>query len=551
MLSSLLIKNYAIIDELNVQFNKGFSVITGETGAGKSIVLGALSLIIGQRADTSSLKDSAKKCVIEGRFNTAEQVGFKNFFEAHDLDYFQPIILRREIVPSGKSRAFVNDTPVQLTVLKEIGLQLIDIHSQHSNLELSKREFQLNVIDWYANNFDIKEKYFEAYSKLKQSQKEYKKLIEFESKEKADYDYNLFQFEQLEKLGLKAGEQQKLEEAQELLTHSEEIKEGYVNAFQTLDNEEFSLVSKVKDAVTILSNLSNYSADASDLHKRLESVYFELQDVANECDAQADGIEHDPEKLELINQRLDAIFTLQQKHGVASVEELLREQDILDSKLQAVASFDQEKEKLSAKIQKQVETTSVLSQKLNKSRSKVLKELEDLISDYLHQLGMPNAKLKIELNTLDSFTTNGLDEAVFMFAANKGSRLEEINKVASGGEMSRLMLSIKTVVAKSKELPAIVFDEIDTGISGETAKRMAEILKVMSGYMQVINITHLPQIASNADWHYQVYKNDTQTGVESGMRLLDANERIVEIAKMLSGENPNDAAIDNAKSLLK
>lgn len=550
MLSSLLIKNYAIIDELNVQFNKGFSVITGETGAGKSIILGALSLIIGQRADSSSLKNQETKCVIEGRFKTDEKADLKACFEEYDLDYEQPIILRREIVPSGKSRAFVNDTPVQLAILKTIGLQLIDIHSQHSNLELSKREFQLNVIDWFANNTDLRNAYAASYSKLKQTLKAYKKLVEVESKEKADYDYNLFQFEQLEKLGLKAGEQQQLEEEQELLTHSEEIKEGYVNAFQMLDREEFSLILKVKEAVVVLSKLTDYSSTALELYKRLESVYYELQDIASECENQAESIEHDPEKLELINQRLDAVFSLQQKHGVTTVEELISEQNQLDEKLQAVANFDVEKQKLTELIQEQEQETLKLSKKLNKSRTNVLKELESLISDYLHQLGMPNAKLKIELNTLDDFTPHGQDEAVFLFAANNGSRLEEINKVASGGEMSRLMLSIKTVVAKSKALPAIVFDEIDTGISGETAMRMAEILKAMSGYMQVINITHLPQIASKASQHFHVFKTDTETSVETGMKLLNKDDRIMEIAKMLSGENPNQAAIENAKILL-
>lgn len=550
MLETLSIKNYVIIQHLEVQFSNNFCVITGETGAGKSIIMGALSLILGQRADTSVLNNREKKCIIEGRFSVDNSTDINSFFDANDLDFELPITLRREINVSGKSRAFINDTPVTLNIIRELGIKLIDIHSQHSNLELGKRRFQLNVVDWYAGHFLLINEYSVQYKQLRKIEKEYNETVELATQAKADFDYYEFQFKQLDDLKLEGGELSELEAEQEILTHSEDIKTGLSTAFQLIDGDELSILPRLKETISSLNKISGYQSEIQSLQERLDSQYLELQDIASECELLAEKTEYDPSRLELITERLNSLYTLFQKHRVQTVEELILLRDEFDAKLQSAASYDLQLEKFEKELQDIRTELSDKAKKLTDSRKKQFPEIEKEIVGYLKELGMPNARFSIELKSLPDFQATGKDEVNFMFAANKGGTLEEITKVASGGEMSRLMLSIKTVVAKSKALPAIIFDEIDTGISGEIALKMGAILKSMAEYMQVINITHLPQIASKGNNHYIVYKKETPTGVETGMRQLNDDERVLEIAKMLSGEKPTSAAIENAKSLL-
>lgn len=550
MLSTLSIKNYAIIKKLDVHFAKGFCVITGETGAGKSIIMGALGLILGQRADSAVLNNNEGKCVVEGRFSVNSNNKLALFFEQNDLDYEVPIVLRREITSSGKSRAFINDTPVQLNLIRELGVQLIDIHSQHSNLELGKRQFQLNVIDWYAGHETLLQNYAEGYKKFKKLERQREDIAEIAAQSKADLDYYEFQFKQLDEASLKDGEMEELELELEVLTHSEEIKTGLNKVYQLLDGEEYDVLTKLKEAVSTMQKLVVYLPNANELHKRLESQFLEMRDIATECEILAEKTEHDPQRLELISDRLNFLYSLQQKHRVDRIGGLIALRNQFDDKIQQSASYDDELEKLDKALLASKNDLTQFASILTASRVKQFPALTKEIAAYLQQLGMPNGVFDIEINKKDDFSPSGIDEVFFLFSANKGGQLEEINKVASGGELSRLMLAIKTVVAKSKALSAIIFDEIDSGISGEVALKMGNILLNMSRYMQVINITHLPQIASKGENHYQVYKNETIESTETGIRELANDERIIEIAKMLSGANPNDAAIENAKSLM-
>jgi DNA repair protein RecN (Recombination protein N) len=550
MLSNLTIKNYAIIKHLDIAFSSGFCVLTGETGAGKSIIMGALGLILGQRADTTVLKDNKGKCVVEGKFAVAEKPELKRLFDVNDLDYELPVILRREIAPSGKTRAFVNDTPVQLQVMRELGLQLIDIHSQHSNLELGKRKFQLNVIDWYCGHQKLIDNYVLLYRNLKNLEKQFDEITTKAQQLKADFDYYEFQFKQLNEINLQSGEQEDLEKEQELLNHSEEIQAGLGHVYRLLDGGELNALAQISEAKQTMDKLSGFMPQAAELHERIESQYIEMRDIADECERLAETIEHDPKRLGYLNERLNVIYSLQQKHRVSSVEELIIIRDEFDSKLQDSASFDEELLRLEKAIKTENEKVAEAAQELHNSRKEQIEPIASEICTYLKQLGMPNATFKIELNKTESYGPDGTDEVFFLFAANKGSNIEEINKVASGGELSRLMLAIKTVVARSKALPAIIFDEIDTGISGEIASKMGSILLQMSKYMQVINITHLPQIASRGQNHYLVYKTETETETETGIRQLNNDERVEEIAKMLSGEVTNAAAYENARALL-
>jgi DNA repair protein RecN (Recombination protein N) len=550
MLVTLSIKNYAIIQELSVDFAPGFSVITGETGAGKSIIMGALSLILGQRADSSVLFDKELKCVIEGKFQLSPSEELTAFFEENDLDLENIILLRREITNAGKSRAFVNDTPVQLTLLRELGLKLIDIHSQHSNLDLGKRLFQLNVVDWFSDHKQLLDSYFETYKSWRNLELQYNLLKDKALQANTDLDYYHFQFKQLEEVKLVECEQAVLEQDQELLTHSEEIKSGLNQVFQLLDAAEINVIGSVKESITVIQRLVNYLPQAKSIIERLDSQLIELRDIAGECELLAEKTEHDPEKLALITDRLNTIYSLQQKHRVDSVEALIQLRNDFDTKIQTAASYDDELIKLEKLIQQEKEKLQKAADKLHHSRLAQLPKIEKEISLIVKQLGMQNAQFKVEIERRSDFTPNGNDDVFFLFNANKGGQLDEINRVASGGELSRLMLAIKTVVAKSKALPAIVFDEIDTGISGEIALKMGEILKDMANYMQVINITHLPQIAAKGSQHYFVFKNEASDRTVSGMRLLNHEERITEIAKMLSGDNPTPAAVENARSLL-
>ncbi len=552
MLSSLSIKNYAIIRDLEVTFNPGFCVLTGETGAGKSIIMGALGLILGQRADKSMLNNDSGKCIVEGKFMVNDIIAgkLKSFFGINDLDFEIPIILRREITPSGKSRAFINDTPVQLSVISELGLNLIDIHSQHSNLELGNHVFQLNVVDWYGGHEKLINDYQLVYKEMRALQKKYNEIAEAAQQSKADLDYYTFQFKQLEEAALVDGEQEELEQERELLSHSEEIKTGLGNVYQLLDNGEFSALSQLKEAVSVMQGLAGFFPEAKELHSRLESQHIEMQDIAAECERLAELTEYEPGRLENVNDRLNTIYSLQQKHRVETVAELIALRDEFDQKIQEAESYDEQLEKLNIEITAIREKVSSGAEKLHQSRMKALPKITKEIQGYLSQLGMPNAIMQVDIKTRKDFSSTGNDDVYFLFTANKGVAPEEINKVASGGELSRLMLAIKTVVARSKALPAIIFDEIDAGISGEIASKMARILAEMANYMQVINITHLPQIASKGTAHYCVFKKDFSDRVETDIRQLTEDERVVEIAKMLGGDPPQEAAIINAKALL-
>jgi len=549
MLKSILISNYALIDQLEIDFNTGFSVITGETGAGKSIILGALSLVLGQRSDASVLKNKEQKSVIEAEFNVTNY-GFENLFKAEDVDYQENTIIRREILSNGKSRAFVNDTPVTLGFLKEISLRLIDIHSQHQNLLLGDVGFQLNVVDVVAQNEKESAQYqakFKVYNSLLL---ERKRLQELNDKLKDDADYMQFQYDQLSELKLKEGELEELERENELLSHAEEIKGGLYNAVNIFNGDSNPVLPALKDALKGLEKIASYVAEGDEWLKRLDSSYLELDDLASELDAKLDGIEFDPERLQFVNNRLDSIFVQFKKHKVDSVAELLEVQKSLGEQLMKISSFDESLEELNKKIIAAEKELKQAGDKLTESRKKVLSNIEKTIVGQLVELGMPNATLKVECKPLNNYSENGCDEINFLFSANKNGHLAAIPKVASGGEMSRVMLCIKSLLSISKGLPTIIFDEIDTGVSGEVADKMGRIMQEMSANIQVISITHLPQIAVKGKSHYKVFKQDSEADTQTSIELLTTEKRITEVAKMLSGSDLTDAAMINAKELL-
>ena len=550
MLKRLKIRNYALIRELDVEFNSGFTIITGETGAGKSILLGALSLILGQRADTTALKDTEKKCVVEGVFNVKDY-DLKELFEQYDLDYEEQAIFRREISPSGKSRAFINDTPVNLKAMRELGLRLVDIHSQHQNLELNNQHFQLTVVDLYAGHNDLLETYREKFRIYRKTVQALNTLLEKAGQSKADLDYFRFQFEQLEKVALVDGEQEEMEKELETLNHAEEIKSNLTQLFELLNGDGPSVVRGSKDGLNLLNKVAKFFPEGESLNQRLESTYLELKDIAEEAERAAESVEYDPGRIEFLNERLDLIYTLQQKHRVETVAELIAIRDSLDEKISDIDSFDLEIEKLEKQRDIAEAEVKTLAGQLSEQRKEVLPAIEERVNGLLLQLGMPNSRFRVDLNSNGTPTSSGIDEASFMFSANKNAELCEISKVASGGEMSRLMLSLKSLISKSKALPTIIFDEIDSGISGEIAGKMGSILKEMAGGMQVINITHLPQVAAKGDYHYWVYKQDTEHETVTHLKLLSEKERVEELAKMLSGENISEAALQNAQELLR
>ncbi len=550
MLSSLRIKNYALIRELEVDLSSGFSIITGETGAGKSILLGALGLILGQRADSSVLKDKGIQCVVEANFNI-EGLALEDIFLANDLDYDQQTIFRREINPAGKSRAFINDTPVMLKVMQEIGCRLVDIHSQNQNLELNDHSFQLMVLDIYAGNQELLKQYkltYQEYRSVAAALQEAKSAVE---KSKADLDYYLFQFDQLDKALLVENEQTEHEQELAILTHAEEIKAGLSNVAELLNRDEGSAVNQAKTALGLISKMSAYLPEATGLADRLQSLYIDLKDIAQEVSWIVEKVELDPAKVNYLNERLDLIYTLQQKHHVDSVEQLIAIRNGLSLKIEAVSSNEEEILLLTKvrdqKYQHLTEQASVLRAK----RISISEELESSVVRQLSLLGMPNSKFKVDISSADEPTLRGMDSVNFLFTANKNGLLCEIYKVVSGGEMSRLMLVIKALISASKALPTIIFDEIDAGVSGDIAERMGLILKEISKDMQVINITHLPQIAAKGDHHFRVFKQDSAHETTTSLKRLTPSERVEELAKMLSGESITAAAILNAEELLK
>lgn len=549
MLQSLSIKNYALIRDLDIDFSKGLTTITGETGAGKSILLGALSLILGQRADTSYIQDGYDKCIVEGYFNI-RAYHLNQFFETHDLDYAENTIIRREILQSGKSRAFINDTPVNVAVLKQLGESLVDIHSQHQNLLLGDNTFQLEVVDAFAGNEERLEQYLEKYRAFRAKSHELEALKANSEKAQNDLDYYKFQYEQLEAAKLDAEEQKELEEELKTLSHTEEIKQqlGHVNFL--FNREEGSLLDELKSARDALSSIMEFYAPANELYERINSAYIELQDLANETDILNESLEYDPGRIEFIRERLDAIYSLEQKHQVDTVADLINIRDELEQKIAAIDGSDF---KISAIEKELIEIKAALEKlanELHEKRKEVLPDFENSIIALLESMGMKNAGFSVQVSQDGEFNSFGKDQLEFLFAANKNTNLQKLAKIASGGELSRVMLSLKSILAQSSNLPTIIFDEIDTGTSGEIAHKMGNIMKSMSETMQVITITHLPQIASKGDEHLLVYKKEEGKKPHTRIRQLEGEERLVEVAKMLSGESLTDAALENAKSLL-
>jgi len=550
MLKTLHISNYALISEINIGFSSGFSVITGETGAGKSIIIGALSLILGQRAESRFIKEGEEKAVVEAEFDIRDY-HLEHFFEKNELDY-QPeqCIIRREITASGKSRAFINDTPVSLQVLREISAKLIDIHSQHENLLLSDDQYQLQVVDNMAQNTSILKQYQQHFTQWKNLQTQLYHLQKTADKQLSELDYMKFQFQQLEAAQLSENEQNELEMELETLSHTEEIKQELQKAGFLLKDEQMSL-ALLKEAIDAVGRIKNYISEDENWHERLESVYIELKDIAQEIINFEERIDFQPERLQWIEQRLNEIYSLEKKFKLNSISELLLLKEKLKAELQHIESYDEEIDTLQKKIAKSYENVQLQAELLTKSRSNAIEPIENFLKEQLSRLGMPNIRFKIEITEAGEFSETGKDMVQFLFSANKNQSLQPVAQIASGGEVSRLMLSIKSLMAHRAGLPTIIFDEIDTGVSGEIAHRMAEIMKDMSKSIQVIAITHLPQIAAKGNRHYRVFKDDSGETTLTHISELGKEERILEIAQMLSGENVTEVALGNAKELLK
>jgi DNA repair protein RecN (Recombination protein N) len=549
MLCSLVVENYALISKLEIEFREGLTIITGETGAGKSILLGALSLILGKRADSSILYDKEKKCIVEGTFNIAKY-GLERFFTENDLDYDDQPVIRREISAAGKSRAFINDIPVNLELLSDLGLKLIDIHSQHQNLKLADSIFQMKVLDSYAQNKLLLDAYKKQYHAFRDLQKHHQQLSEEATRTKSDLDYYQFQYNQLHEAHLIEGEQEELELELERLTHAEEIKAALSSANSLLQGDEQSILQQLKDCSGVLHKIGKFLQENEALSPRLESVYIETKDIAREIEALDNQINHDPARLNHVSERLDLLYGLEKKHHVDGLSELIALRDHFRSKTEEINSFDDRLEALSKKLNEEAAALNACASKLNQSRLKVIPSFEKYITDMLKEVGIPNAGFTIQIEKLEDFDENGYDSVRFLFSANKNMPPQDIARVASGGEMSRLMLCIKSLMSDAIGLPTIIFDEIDTGVSGDIAERVGNIINRMAEKMQIINITHLPQVASKGKHHFLVYKTEEGKSSVTRMKLLTPQERHLEIAKMLSGEEITHAALENAKALL-
>lgn len=550
MLRSLYIQNYALIEKLKIDFEAGFSVVTGETGAGKSIMLGAIGLMLGQRADVKTIRQGASKCVIEANFDISAY-DMQAFFELYELEYDAECILRREIQTTGKSRAFINDTPVSLAQIKELGEQLIDIHSQHQNLLLNKEGFQLQVLDILARNQDTLCTYKSLYQDWRKAQLELERLAVAAEQNKVDEDYMRFQLEQLEIASLVADEQEVLEQEADMLSHAEEIKTGLYRIDQLLIGDEEGVLSALKESLHTMLGLQKVYAPAINLAERLENVYIELKDIAQEIASKMEDVDFNPTRLEEVNDRLNLIYTLQQKHRVNTVSELLALLTEYAEKITTIHSYDDRVKELTARCGELYEKVKKQGVLLTKTRIKAAREVEKQMSDRLIPLGMPNVRFQVDMGMRKEPGQYGEDTVNFMFSANKNSLLQNVSNVASGGEIARVMLSVKAMIAGAVKLPTIIFDEIDTGVSGEIADRMADIMQEMGEEnRQVISITHLPQIAARGQVHYKVYKEDDATETKSYIRRLTNDERVKEVAHMLSGAVLTEAAWDNAKALL-
>ncbi len=551
MLQSLHIQNYALIEELDIRFDSGFSVITGETGSGKSIILGAIGLLLGQRADVKAIRQGAAKCVIEAHFDlSAYQM--QAFFEENDIEYEEECILRREILASGKSRAFINDTPASLTQMKELGEQLIDVHSQHQNLLLNKEDFQLGVLDILAHNDEVLTQYRSLYHQWKQADRDLTALREQAEQSRSDEEYIRYQCEQLEAVRLTEGEQEELEQESEMLTHAEEIKAGLYHAEQLLDSDEGGVLVALKESLNSLQSLQRVYPASIELAERIHTTYIELKEVLREISANGEDIEFNPERLEQVNERLNVIYSLQQKHRVQSVEELIALMEEFQQKLSAISSFDEQIAALTAQRDAYWQQLCEQAALLTRTRTTVAPDVEKQMAEKLVLLGMPNARFRVEIEKKKLPGLQGEDTVSFLFSANKNGMLQPVSTVASGGEIARVMLTIKAMIAGAVKLPTIVFDEIDTGVSGEIADRMADIMQEMGEQnRQVLSITHLPQIAARGRKHYKVYKEDNEVETNSHIILLTDEERVEELAHMLSGATLTEAALNNARALLK
>ena len=551
MLKHLYIKNFTLIDELDIELYQGFSVITGETGAGKSIILGALGLLLGQRADSKAIKQGAEKCVIEAHFDLS-RYGMTDFFEENEIEYdAADCIVRRELTASGKSRAFINDTPVQLSLLKELGEQLVDIHSQHQNLLLNKQDFQLNVVDIIAGDEKEQQLYQQAYTQYHATEKELSALKENIEQNRQNADFLQFQFEELTQANLAEGEQEELEQKSETMSHSEEIKSALYEADNALSAEQTGVVESLRTALSAIRQIEKVLPDAGELVERLDSSYIELKDIAQEISSQMEHVDFDPAELDAINNRLDKLYDLEKKYHVETVEELIAKRDELKIQLGRIENSDEALAELQQKLAAQLAQAQKAAKALTKLRTKAAKQIEKEMQGRLMPLGMPNVKFSIEM-TQEPLNVSGQDKVAFLFSANTSTPLQPISQVASGGEIARVMLSLKAMISGAVKLPTIIFDEIDTGVSGKTAEKMAEIMQEMGHHeRQVISITHLPQIAALGSAHYKVEKEETAKGTISRMRKLSDDERVLEIAQMLSGSNVSEAAISNAKQLLK
>lgn len=550
MLVKLFVQNYALIKELDVELEKGLTIITGETGAGKSILLGALSLILGTRADSSVLLDKNEKCIVEGTFRI-EDYDLKEFFSLNELDYEPVAILRREINPAGKSRAFINDTPVTISLLKELGDKLIDIHSQHQTLMLNDNSFQLNLIDSFARNATLISDYKLVYSNYHKLKKESGELKEKADRNSADLEYYKFQLDQLEEAKLVPGEQEKLEKEQEMLEHAEEIKLALSNSMNLLSSDEMSILSMLKDVKLNIGRIKEFLPEVGNLLSRSESSYIELDDIAGEIEKLVTSIEADPQHLIQVNNRLDNIYSLIQKHRVGNLNELITKKEEIGNLINSIVTSDERFLELEKLLEKEVSSLKIISEKMSANRKGVLYDVEIKITELLKQLGMPNAKFRITLSQLKDFTPSGMDQADFLFSANKQIAPENLAKTASGGELSRVMLSLKSLLTKNNNLPTIIFDEIDSGVSGEVADKVGQILSGMGKYMQVVNITHLPQVASRGTRHYHVYKDESGDSTITRVKLLSMDERVIEVARLLSGSEITETAIKNARELLQ
>ncbi|WP_017497138.1 DNA repair protein RecN [Flavobacterium sp. WG21] len=549
MITSLSIKNYALIEKLTIDFSKGFSIITGETGAGKSIILGAIGLVLGKRADLTSLKNKEEKCVIEAQFEISKY-NLKDFFTANDLDYEEETIIRREILPSGKSRAFINDSPVNLQELQDLSLFLIDIHSQQQTQELSDEGVQFKIIDAIANNGEVIQSYQDVLKGYKSDKSKLNALLKKQSDSGKEQEYNTYLLNELVTAKLKSGEQEELEADFEKLNNVEIIKEAMDKSLAIANEEQFGVFHSLNEIKTALQKIALFSPEYQNVFERITSLAIEFDDVSKELQNASEKLLNDPAQLELVSQKLQLIYNLQKKHQVTSVDELLGIQTTLENSLVELDNIGEEITALSESIAQKVTELDAFAEAIHQNRINAIPVLSQKLVSILETLGMPNVRFNMELLSSETYFQNGKDELQFLFSANKGTDFGLLKKVASGGEMSRIMLAVKAILAQYSKLPTLIFDEIDTGVSGEIAIRMGEIMKEMSGTMQIFAITHLPQIAAKGDSHFKVSKSTVDEDTQSELKLLSQEERVIEIAQMLSGAVVSDSALNHAKALL-